>query len=480
MTYHRGADSIERGVSRSIVAAAAGHRLGAASRIELLEVEDTARAIRELEALPWVASAEPDRRVRSLAVPNDQFFGLQWGMNNTGQVIRSFPVTAGVDIDAPEAWDITTGDPTFVVAVIDEGIQLDHPDLQGSIWVNADEIPGNGIDDDNNGYIDDVNGWDFYDNDNDPDDLTGHGTHVSGIVAAKGNNTIGVAGVAWDCKVMPLRFIGLDGGFISDAILALEYAIANGARVSNNSWGEYEYSDALNAAIEDAALAGHLFVAAAGNDGIDNDAMPLYPASYDSANIISVANMTAYNRIAVASNRGATTVDLGAPGNDVASTWINSDYVYFSGTSMAAPHVSAVAALMWSVRPGLTVAQVKDTILATVRPAPETVGLTATGGMVNAFDALTAALAEPECNADVTSTGGTIPGSPGYGNPDGVVDLDDLGYIVDAWISGNTALADLTTGGATLEGQPGFGVPDGSITIDDLGFYLNIWRAGCP
>lgn len=242
--------------------------------------------------------------------PNDPGYSQLWGINNTGQSGG----TADADIDAPEAWDIQKGDPNLVIGVIDTGVDYNHPDLVGNIWQNPGEIAGDGIDNDYNGYIDDIRGWDFADNDNNPMDVNGHGTHVSGTIAGKGNNGVGVTGVAWNAKIMPLKFFSDSGpGYTSNAILAINYATAKGVKLTNNSWGGGGYSQALSDAINTAGQQGALFVAAAGNSSLNTDTTPAYPASYDLANIISVASTTRTDGLSSFSNYGATTVDLGAP-----------------------------------------------------------------------------------------------------------------------------------------------------------------------
>lgn len=348
-------------------------------------VEQTLAALR---LNPWVEYAEPDYVQRTTATPNDTYYGLEWGLHNTGQSIRNITGTPDADIDMPEAWDILTGNPNKVIAVIDSGTQWSHPDLDSNIWFNPGEIAGNGIDDDGNGYIDDVRGWDFYDNDNNPDDADGHGTHTAGTIGAEGNNNQGTTGVLWDCQIMPLRFIGPYGGSTSDAIAALDYAVSEGCTVSNNSWGGGGFSTALYNAIANAGAANHVFVAAAGNDGVNTDNSPHYPSSYNLANIISVAATDNRDAIASFSNYGVNSVDLGAPGVDIASTYSGSSYVWSSGTSMAAPHVAGVVALLQIQNPGWSYQQVINRIYSTVRPTSALSNRTATGGVLNAFAAL--------------------------------------------------------------------------------------------
>jgi len=249
---------------------------------------DVPQAIALVSAMPGVEFAEPDFVQHAINTPNDQFIGLQWGINNTGQSIRGVNGVPDADIDGFEAWDTFTGDQNFVIAVIDTGTQWDHPDLDANIWNNPAEVV-NGVDDDGNGFVDDVRGWDFFDNDNNPTDSDGHGTHTAGTIGAEGNNSIGVAGVNWQCKLMPLRFLGPNGGFTSDAIAAVQYATDMGVKVSNNSWGGGGFSSGLYNAINASKAVGHIFVAAAGNSGQNTDSNPHYPSSYDLDNIIAVA-----------------------------------------------------------------------------------------------------------------------------------------------------------------------------------------------
>lgn len=286
------------------------------------------KAVEYYKLDPNVEYAEPNYIVHAFSIPlnKDTYFDNLWGLNNTGQeiIVNGLPVhgTADADIDATEAWDITPGSDSVIIAVVDSGVAHNHPDLADNIWTNPGEVL-DGQDNDNNGYIDDIHGWDFVDNDAYPEDFNLHGTHVAGTIAAQGNNNSGIAGVMWSAGIMPLRFLDLTGsGSTSDAISAILYAKANGAHIINNSWGGTEFSQALKDAID--AFPG-IVVCAAGNGGLDvigdnNDAIPSYPASYSSPNIISVAATNFNDSLAGFSNYGATSVDVAAPGVNIYST----------------------------------------------------------------------------------------------------------------------------------------------------------------
>ncbi|MFP3868033.1 MAG: S8 family serine peptidase [Desulfobacteraceae bacterium] len=300
--------------------------------------------------------------------PNDTRFGDLWGMHNTGQTGG----TVDADIDAVEAWDKKTWAQNVIVGVIDTGVDYNHEDLAANMWVNPQEIPGNGIDDDGNGYIDDVYGIDAYNNDGDPMDDHSHGTHCAGTIGAVGNNDKGVVGVCWETRIMALKFLSSSGsGNIDDAIECINYALAIKTRekysrmVLSNSWGGGGYSSALFDAVKAARDLGVLFVAASGNDGMDNDVYPHYPSSYNSelTNIIAVNASDHNDKMASFSNYGCYSTDLFAPGVNIWSTTPSNSYASYSGTSMATPHVAGACALVWARRPTLNYEKIKGLIL---------------------------------------------------------------------------------------------------------------------
>ncbi len=355
--------------------------------VTLPSSEDTLRKISQLKRQEFILMAIPNLVVHADLLPNDPLFPNQWGLHNTGQSGG----TVGADIGMEEAWNALTNATPIVVAVIDTGVDYTHPDLINNMWVNSGEIPNNQLDDDGNGYVDDVYGYDFYNGDSDPMDDYFHGTHVAGIVAAQGNNGLGVSGVAWSGRIMALKFMNENGsGLLSDAIEAIQYAVANGAKVMNNSWGTSFNSSSLENAIQGSDTAGLIFVAAAGNGPTNTDVTPFFPASYDVPNILSVAATTRYDALADYSNYGKITVDLGAPGSSIfstAPTWYipdENDYIYLSGTSMSSPHVAGAAALLWAAFPTLSHRQVMDFLLLGVTPKSYLADITVSGGMLNA------------------------------------------------------------------------------------------------
>lgn len=365
-------------------------------RIRSRRDESTQSLIERYRNDPRVEYAEPNIIFRARVFPNDPRFSDLWGLHNTGQSGG----TVDADIDAPEAWDAQIGSFGVVIANIDSGVDYNHPDLAANTWTNPGEIAGNGIDDDGNGYIDDFRGWDFANNDNNPFDDYGHGTHVAGTMAAVGNNGIGVTGVSWQNRIMPLKYLNVAGtGTSIDAAEAIMYAADMGAKVANASWGCHGsgcFSQVIEDAIAYANAAGMLFVAAAGNDGTNNDVTIDYPCNSTQPNVLCVASTTRNDLRSSFSNYGPTTVDLGAPGSSILSTVPSgaclfcdpSQYIFASGTSMAAPHVSGAVALIQSQFPTYTVAQVRDAIVNSVDLLSSLTGITVTGGRLNIQRAL--------------------------------------------------------------------------------------------
>lgn len=370
-------------------------------RLDLIQAElwkitgiTVEQAIHQFKNDPRIEFIEPNYILHAVeTIPGDPDFDSLWGMHNTAQ-------TGGkvdADIDAPEAWDTRTDCSNLVVGVIDTGVDYNHPDLQANIWTNPGEIAGNGVDDDGNGFVDDIHGWDFVNNDNDPMDDHYHGTHVSGTIAAAGNNDVGVVGVCWQGQIMALKFLDGGGfGTTDGAIEAIEYAtmmkqdFGIDVRLTNNSWGGGGYSQALYDAIKASEEADMLFVAAAGNSGSNNDGQPQYPSGLDLNSIIAVAATDHDDKLSYFSNYGETSVDLAAPGSAILSTTPGGGYDYLNGTSMAAPHVSGVVALTWSSEPQLSNLKIKDIILNAADPVESLAGITVTGGRLNAFKSIVA------------------------------------------------------------------------------------------
>lgn len=322
-------------------------------------------------------------------MPNDPLVGVDalWALNNTGQLGGS----EDADIDAFEAWDSRTDAADVIVAIIDTGVRYTHEDLADNMWVNAAEIPGNGVDDDGNGYVDDVHGINASNGSGDPMDDQGHGTHVAGIVGAVGDNGLGVSGVAWDIKLMALKFLDATGdGSDADAIECIDYSITNGARVINNSWGAYTRNQLIENAIQEANAAGVFFVAAAGNASGDNDDRPNYPASYDVPNIVSVTATDRHDKMAKFASFGERSVDIAAPGVSIYSTYFedDSDYRQLNGTSMAAPHVSGAIALLASEFPGDSMVAILNRLYSSVDPLESLARRCRTGGRLNLERAL--------------------------------------------------------------------------------------------
>jgi subtilisin family serine protease len=336
-----------------------------------------------------VAWAEPDYYVYSTAVPDDPDYenGRQWYLHNTGQSGG----VSGADIAALEAWDRQSTASNIVVAVIDSGVRITHEDLVENLWVNPGEIADNGVDDDLNGFVDDVHGINASDGSGDVRDVAGHGTHVAGIIGAVGNNDLGIAGVAWRVQLLICRFIASDGsGSISDAVTCIDYARGMGAQVMSASWVGTNYSAALELAIGSAREAGIVFVAAAGNDGRDNDRYDYYPANLFLDNIITVAATTRTDELLSFSNYGGAQVDLAAPGQSIHSTFfiVNNSYISMAGSSPAAPQVAGAAALVLAAFPEASYLEVIDRIRLGSDPLYALSGRCQTGGRLNLARAL--------------------------------------------------------------------------------------------
>lgn len=368
------------------------------------------QALEKLKKHPAVALVEPDYIVKAATAPNDARFNELWGMHNTGQSGG----TEDADIDALEAWDISTGSRDIVVGVIDTGVDHSHPDLAANMWVNSGEIAGDGIDNDNNGYVDDIYGINAITGTGDPMDDNGHGTHVAGTIGAVGNNGEGVVGVNQEVSIVGCKFLTASGsGNTSDAIECIDYMVGlsnSGVniRVSNNSWGGGGFSQALFDAITASEQAGILFAAAAGNSASDNDATPSYPASYAHDSIIAVASTTRTDAMSSFSQYGANSVDLGAPGSSILSTWFGGGYRSISGTSMATPHVAGAAALALAVNPSLTTAELKALLMNSGDDNADLAGRTVSGKRLNVNQALIDADPTPGFKFSVTPRRTTI------------------------------------------------------------------------
>jgi hypothetical protein len=404
--------------ARASVAAAHAARVVPTRLLGQIDAEViTADAVqaRALARDPRVRYVEPNRiwHVDSLpSSPNDPLFGQLWGLNNTGQTVNGTPGTPGADIGAIAAWQHGTGNSSLIVADVDSGMLTTHPDLAANLWINPGEncagCRSDGIDNDGNGYVDDWRGWDFVNNDNIPDDQAGHGTHTAGTIGAVGDNGVGVIGVDPHVSLMPLKFISANGtGTNVNAVQAILYAADNGARVINGSWGGGSYSQALVDAIAVADAHGVLYVASAGNSASD---AAFYPAAVDLPNVISTAATDQTDDLAWFSTYGDT-VDLAAPGQDTLSTLSNGGYGYASGTSMAAPHVTGSAALLFSQHPQATPETIKALLFATAKPLPSLAGKILTGSRLD-VGAAAGCTAAPDLWIDAPRDG--FVASPGH------------------------------------------------------------------
>jgi subtilisin family serine protease len=417
--------------------------MGVLERVTLNPGVDMQTAMQGLKRNPNVLYVEPNYIYRPSVVSNDTQYtnGSLWGMYSNDSPVAVGPAgtTNQFGSQAEKAWnDNITGNSNVVIGVIDEGIQVPHPDLVDNMWLNPFEVAGDGIDNDGNGYIDDTRGWDFVANDNSVYDGTGddHGTHVAGTIGATGGNGTGVVGVNWDVTMISLKFLGTNGGSTSNAVRALDYATdlknRHGINIvaTSNSWGGGGYSQSLHDAIIRSAKNNILFVAAAGNGGSDgigdsNDSVANYPSNYNTTvgtstqtaasydSVIAVASITNSGAISGFSNFGATTVDIGAPGSGIWSTLPSNTYGSYSGTSMATPHVAGAVALYASTKPaGTSAASIRQAILQSATPTSSLAGKTVTGGRLNVYEAVrnrnAITVSAPSPTATTTEADGTV------------------------------------------------------------------------
>lgn len=349
--------------------------------------------LEEIKTAPFVLSAvaeiEPNLLFYINRVPNDPQYSSQWSLKNVGP--KKFTNNKGIDINIEPVWDLTVGSQSLIVAVVDSGINYLHPDLKNNIWINSVEKNGRaGVDDDKNGYVDDIFGYDFSNKKPNAMDDLGHGSHCAGIIGASGNNKFGMAGINWHIRLMPVKFLNKNGsGTLENALNAINYASRNGARIINASWGSPGSSSLFAKAIAKLNEKGILFVAAAGNDKSDNDKRPIIPASISSPNLITVAAIDNQADLASFSNYGVKSVHIAAPGVNILSTVLGDKYEHMSGTSMAAPFITGISAMLMAYNPKLNPGEIKKNLLRTAVPFDHLRDKVSSHGMVDAFGALT-------------------------------------------------------------------------------------------
>jgi subtilisin family serine protease len=415
-------------------------------RIKLPKGKSANRVVAELKNLAEVADVQPNFYYHLLATPNDPQFTAA-GMYGLSK------------ISAPQAWDLTTGSPNVVVAIIDTGIRYTHEDLSPNMWRNPGEIANNGIDDDNNGFIDDYYGYDFFFNDSDPLDENGHGSHTAGTVGAAGNNSKGVSGVNWNVKLMAIKIYDSAGTTTTSAMLINAYNYIRmmknrgvNIRVTNNSYGGCSeacgYDQATKDAIDALGDADVLQAFAAGNNGTNNDSLPFYPSNYTSPSIISAASSTSTDARSSFSCFGATTVDIAAPGSSILSTYRTSDtsYQLLSGTSMATPHVAGAAALLLASNPNLSTASVKATLMNTADQLTAWSGVVKSNGRMNVFNAIQN---PTNCTFNLSNESQSVPATGGNFsvNASAAANCDYSSKGNENWLSittGNPATANAT------------------------------------
>ncbi|MEH8017832.1 S8 family serine peptidase [Rheinheimera muenzenbergensis] len=418
-------------------------------KVTLPKGADRDKLIKKLTLHPAIEIAEPDFPLKALATPNDPSFGDLWGLHNTGQSGG----TAGADIKAVDAWDITTGSQDIIIGIIDTGMDYNHPDLIDNRWVNPGSLPGS------------TYGYSTLNAELDPMDSDSHGTHVAGTIGASGNNGTGVVGVNWNVTLLPCQFLGPSGGSTAGAIECINYftdlKINHGVdiKATNNSWGGGGFSETLKAAIESAGDAGILFIAASGNDGGNADSTPMYPAAYDLDVIVSVASTDRNDAMSGFSNYGATSVDLGAPGSAILSTVPGNGYASYSGTSMASPHVAGAAALLWSVNPDLTPAEMKAILMDSGDALPALEGKTVSGKRLNLVNALDEADPTPTFKLSLTPRTQQITAG------DSAQYTLDIGNVSD-WMGDVALSVDVQPALAGVSLSASSGQPGQTLTLD--------------
>lgn len=401
-------------------------------RIKINDNRSVQSLLAQLNNQPGIEFAEPDYILTPTATPEDDtYYSLLWGLNNVGQSVNGTSGDGSTDIDAPEAWQLTEGQSQVIVAIIDTAVDTSHPDLQNVVYLSKQFNRGAAV----------------YD----------HGTHVAGTIAAN-DNAMGVIGIAPNIKIMSLSFLGQNGGYTSDAIKAINFARDNGAHIINASWGGGGYSTALKDAIESF---GGPFVAAAGNDGSNTDGSPHYPSAYDSPNIVSVAAVDNRGGLASFSNFGYNTVDVGAPGVNIASTYPGG-YAYMNGTSMATPHVVGVLALMKSYQFSVDTPTLIQTLLDSGKPLASLNGVTQTGKIVNAYNALLALSTPPMDTTPPLLLNTTPPNN-----------TQNVSLTPSVAVTFDEAISVYTPNTITINGTPTTFSINGSTVNIDLPFALN-------
>jgi RHS repeat-associated protein len=437
-------------------------------KIDVLEIgtaDNLDKVIQELKKDPDVEYAQPNYKLQTTTLPSDSRFNEQWGLQNVDQVVEGQKGRVGVDINAINAWNITRGTSSAVIGVLDTGIDIEHSDLTGNIFTNPNETAGNGVDDDNNGYIDDVHGWDFANDDNNVDDDSvkdRHGTYTAGIIAASTNST-GITGVAPGVRIVPLKFINGDTGYTCDAINAIEYAMNMNIGIINCSFGGTDDNLALKDAMKNSGI---LFVCSAGNRGGDVTKLPVYPACFNIPNVLSVAAVDGNGVLAPFSSYGLN-IDVAAPGTNILSTTPDNNYDYFSGTSASAPFVTGIAALIKSYLPNSSITNIKDRIKNNVVSCTNLANFIQTGGRVDA----NAALTNTKPQADTYNGPGQNIDTLPVGNQDGFA---DTWYTQDQWARISEKLHYGESGVNKASGNYSFTCTDMSVPAP--GFQINISR----